>query len=271
MMKGLLRTISLALVFGGVASTVRAQGIVVNKTDGTKVYYKASEVLSVGVYGYGEEPDPEPGGGDLNGHAYVDLGLPSGTMWATMNVGATSETDYGDYFAWGETTGYKSGKTNFSWSTYKWCKGSGKTMTKYCTDSSYGTVDGISELQPSDDAATANWGSGWQMPSLAQCSELINSSYTTTEWTTVNGINGLKITSKANGNSIFLPAAGYRYGTSLGSAGSGGHYWSRSLNTSNSNDGRHLNFFDSSNINTYSYYGSGRFDGRSVRPVLVQK
>jgi len=204
-----------------------------------------------------------------NNHPHaIDLGLPSGTKWSCCNVGASKPEDYGDYFAWGETMGYKSGKTNFTWSTYKWCQGSAYTMTKYNTDSSHDTVDAISELQPSDDAATANWGSGWQMPSIDQCSELINGRYTTTEWTTVNGINGRKITSKTNGNSIFLPAAGCRYDTSLCNAGSDGFYWSRSLDTSHSSGGRNLSF-NSSMLHTS--YGGDRFHGQSVRPVLVQK
>ena len=267
MKKNLLKSLCLALLLGGAATTATAQGIVVNKTDGTKVYYKASEVLSVGVYGYGEEPEPDPGTDpDPEGHEWVDLGLPSGTLWATCNVGAEKPEDYGDYFAWGETSGYKDGKTNFSWSTYSHCNGSNTTMTKYCTSSSYGTVDNKTELEPMDDAATANWGSGWQMPSLAQCQELINSSYTTTTWTTQNGVNGRKITSKSNGNSIFLPAAGCRLVASLRTAGSAGYYWSRSLSTSSS-DGACGLYFDSSSIDAY---GNNRLQGRSVRPVRVQ-
>ena len=198
---------------------------------------------------------------------WVDLGLPSGTLWATCNVGAEKPEEYGDYFAWGETTGYNNGKTIFAWSTYKYCNGSSTTMTKYCTSSSYGTVDNKTELETMDDAVTANWGSGWQMPSIAQCQELINSSYTTTTWTTQNGVNGRKITSKSNGNSIFLPAAGYRGDTSLSRAGSGGYYWSRSLRTDNSQYGCSLYFYSSSINPSYD----GRYYGQSVRPVRVQK
>ena len=197
---------------------------------------------------------------------YVDLGLPSGTLWATCNIGAENPEAYGDYFAWGETEGYNSGKTSFDWSTYKWCEGSENTMTKYCTNSNYGFngfTDDKTELDLEDDAAYVNWGPAWRMPSIEQCEELINSNYTTTEWTTQNGVNGRKITSKTNGNSIFLPAAGYRGNSSLNTAGSYGNYRSRMLDTSILSDARDLGF-GSNNIYMYNF---GRYDGQSVRPV----
>ena len=202
---------------------------------------------------------------------YVDLGLPSGTLWATCNIGATSPEDYGDYFAWGETEGYNDGKTTFDWSTYKWCEGSDNTMTKYCTDSGYGYngfTDAKTELDLEDDAAYVNWGPAWRMPSFEQFDELINSSYTTTEWTTQNGVNGRKITSKTNGNSIFLPAAGYRLGSFLISAGSYGIYWSRTLPFCCPDLARYLYFYSS---DIYTYDGSGRWYGRSVRPVRLSE
>jgi len=258
MKRTLLKSSCLVLLWCGIILQAAAQGIVVNKKDGTKVYYKASEVLSVGVYGYGEEPEPSD-------HEWVDLGLPSGTLWATANLGASKPEEYGDYFAWGETVGYNGGKTTFNWSTYKYCSGSSTTIWKYCASSSYGTVDNKKELEHADDAATVNWGSDWQMPSLDQFKELINSSYTTTEWTTINGVYGRKITSKSNLKSIFLPAAGYRTGTSLNYTGSSGGYWSRSLSTGYSYSGYRLNF-NSSNVDTGSVE---RYCGRSVRPVRV--
>ena len=196
-------------------------------------------------------------------HEWVDLGLPSGTLWATCNVGASKPEEYGDYFAWGETQP----KSDFSWNTYKYCKGTDDTMTKYCTNSSWGTVDNKTELEPSDDAATVNWGSDWQTPSRDQCDELVNSSYTTQTWTTMNGVKGWKITSKSNGNSIFLPAAGYRRGTSLDDAGSYGCYWLRSLYASTSDYAYYLDFY-SSYIDTYDYLY--RYYGQSVRPVRVK-
>ena len=209
----------------------------------------------------------------LDPSTYVDLGLPSRTLWATCNVGATSPEDYGDYFAWGETAGYNDGKTNFNWSTYKWCEGSSSTMTKYCTDSSYGYngfTDNKTELDLEDDAAYANWGPAWRMPSIEQFAELINSGYTTTEWTTQNGVYGRKITSKVagyEGNFIFLPAAGDRDNSSLGDAGSDGNYWSRTLGGSYPNNARGL-YFHSGFIGTYN---GSRYYGRSVRPVRLSE
>ena len=201
-------------------------------------------------------------------HDYVDLGLPSGTLWATMNVGASKPEDYGSYFAWGETEPYdENGKSTFNWSTYKWCNGSSSTLTKYNTSSSYGTVDNKTELDLEDDAAYVNWGSNWRMPSKAQFDELINSSYTTMEWTTVNGVSGRLITSKTNGNSIFLPAAGYRDDGSLYGAGSNGYYWSRTLYTDNPLNAWYLYFYSDS---VYTIYSS-RCNGLSVRPVRLSE
>ena len=196
----------------------------------------------------------------------IDLGLPSGTKWANMNVGATKPEEYGLYFAWGETEGYGSdigdGRV-FNWTTYKWCNGSYNTLTKYNTNSSCGTVDNKTELDLADDAAHANWGGNWHMPSYDQIKELFNSNYTTSVWTSVNGISGLRVTSKSNGNSIFLPAAGYRWDTSLNYVGSWGYYWSSSLRRYDSGDVYGLYF----NSGIWEW-GSGYRDyGLSVRAV----
>ena len=219
-------------------------------------------------------------------HEYVDLGLPGGVLWATCNVGADKPEDYGLYFAWGETTGYAKGESHsFDWANYKWMtpgQSGWEYVTKYTTsdglesgcwydgDTYVGTtIDGVTyknltELLPEDDAATANWGSGWRMPTLQEIKDLSDSKYTTTEWVTVNGVNGRKITSKSNGNSIFLPAAGCRSDSNLYYEGSSGHYWSSSLSTSNSYSAYFLNF-NSSSID----WGFNRFNGRSVRAVRV--
>lgn len=203
--------------------------------------------------------DPGLPVGFYNGHVYVDLGLPSGTLWATCNVGADSPEDYGDYFAWGETTA----KSSYDWSSYKYCKGSYDKLTKYCNKSSYGYnsfTDNLTTLQTSDDAATANWGSGWCMPTKAQWEELKNN--TTVTWTTQNGVKGRRFTA-SNGKCLFLPAAGYRSGSSLDNAGDGGYYWSSSLYTDSPYNAWGL-YFDSDNC--YMGY-SNRYYGRSVRAV----
>lgn len=193
--------------------------------------------------------------GVIGGREYVDLGLPSGTLWATCNVGANSPKEYGDYFAWGETAP----KDEYDWTTYFDTDDGGSTFKKYYNKG------GLTELQPEDDAATANWGSGWQMPSRAQIIELCDSRYTTKEWTQVNGVNGRKITSKSNGNSIFLPAAGYRYDTSLDRAGSSGYYWLRSLHEDISDYAYDLSLYSSD----IWWYSNDRSSGLSVRPVRV--
>ena len=197
-------------------------------------------------------PDPNPNTGN---HEYVDLGL--SVKWATCNVGANKPEEYGDYFAWGETQP----KTTYSWSTYKWCNGSYDTQTKYCTNSSYGTVDNKTVLDLSDDAARANWGGSWRMPTKAEQDELREQC--TWVWTTQNGVNGYKVTSKKNGNSIFLPAAGYRYDSSLYSAGSYGYYWSSSLDAGDPDYAYYL-YFSSDHVAWGSSY---RYIGFTVRPV----
>ena len=192
--------------------------------------------------------------GQQDNHEYVDLGLPSGTKWATGNVGASKPEEYGDYFAWGETTP----KNTYNWSTYFDTDDGGSTFKKYNNNG------GLTELLPEDDAATANWGSGWQMPSSDQIKELCNSSYTTSEWTQLNGVNGRKVTSKSNGNSIFLPAAGSCDAYGLGRAGSNGIYWSSSLYPYDCSYACNL-FFSSGDWGLYRNY---RYYGQSVRPVL---
>ncbi|MCQ2071721.1 MAG: Ig-like domain-containing protein [Bacteroidaceae bacterium] len=194
-------------------------------------------------------------------YACVDLGL--SVKWATFNIGAEKPEDYGDRFAWGET----SPKSNYSWSTYKYCKGSSTTMTKYCTSSSYGTVDNKTVLDLSDDAAHVNWGGSWRMPTNAEFDELLNSSNCTWTWTTMNGVNGYKVVSKKSGyagNWIFLPAAGYRDDAVLRNVGSGGYYWSSSLYESYSYNARELFLYPDGSCTSYHY----RYYGQSVRPVF---
>ena len=192
----------------------------------------------------------------IDDYEYVDLGLPSGRKWAAYNVGATKPEEYGGYYAWGETEE----KSNYSWSTYKWCNGSYNTMTKYCTDSSYGTVDNKTVLDPEDDVAHVKWGGSWRMPTKAEQDELRNKC--SWQWTTLNGVNGYRVTGP-NGNSIFLPAAGYRLDTSLYLGGSFGNYWSSTPLESLSYSACCL-YFLGTNFDWNSY---NRYYGLSVRPV----
>ena len=229
------------------------------KADGSgNSYTDGQEIaLSQDITLYAQWDQEQVVSGTENGHDYVDLGLPSGLKWATCNVGATTPEGYGDYFAWGET----SPKDNYDWSTYKYCNGSQITLTKYNADSSRGSVDNKTTLDLSDDAARANWGDNWRMPTYAEIKELINNCKWT--WTNQNGVNGYKVTSKTNGNSIFLPAAGDRRGTSVSGVGSYGHYWSSSLYESDPSRPYFLGF-KSGNVDWYYNF---RDYGLTIRAV----
>ena len=177
--------------------------------------------------------------GTINGHDYVDLGL--SVKWATCNIGASSPSDYGNYYAWGETT----------------------TKSEYTEDNSktYGKNIGDISGNADYDAARANWGGTWRMPTKAEFEELINKC--TWKWVTYKGHKGYKVTSKTNGNSIFFPAAGWRYGSSLNSVGETGYYWSSTPYESGTSHACSLCFYSSSHSTDWS----GRRDGHAVRPV----
>lgn len=197
-------------------------------------------------------------------YEFVDLGLPSGLKWASTNVGAEKPEDFGLYFAWGETQGY-SGITDtksFSWSDYELCNGSSSTLTKYNTKSSYGTVDNLTTLEQVDDAAYVS-DNTCRMPTQADLEELTANTIST--WETLNGVNGRRFTSKTNGNSIFVPAAGLCDNGSVLSVGSYGFYWSSSLYESSPTNGWYLYFFSSI---TGLDYGNRR-GGLSVRAVCA--
>jgi hypothetical protein len=206
------------------------------------------------------KPDESNNGGNngdenLSNHEYVDLGLPSGLLWATCNVGADNPEDYGDYFAWGETQP----KDTYNWSTYQYCNGSSSTLTKYCNNSNLGYngfTDNLTTLLPVDDAATANWGDDWRMPTHEEWDELYRN--TSNTWTTQNGVDGRLFTA-SNGNSLFLPAAGFRVSSSLSHVGSG-YYWSGSLDME---DSLCAWYFFINSVCTYL----GRDLGLPVRPV----
>ena len=175
---------------------------------------------------------------------YVDLGLPSGTLWATCNVGATKPEDYGDFFAWGETTT----KDVYSLAFYKWKDG-------------YTSSGGKSVLDAEDDAATANWGVKWRMPTSEEIKELLDN--TTSEMTTLNGVSGCKFTAKdGSDNFIFLPAAGSISGSTLELVGSYGFYWSSSVNPNG--------LYFTEGMEAPQSYNLTRSDGLRVRPVVVK-
>ncbi len=226
-------------------------------TSGTTYFVRAYAVNSQGTAYSSEVSFTTLSSG--GSHEYVDLGLPSGTKWATCNVGANAPEEYGDYFAWGETQP----KDIYDWSTYQYCMGDQYMLTKYCTDASCGYngfVDNLTTLLAEDDAATANWGSGWRMPTDEECNELYQN--TTVTLTTQNGVNGRLFTA-ANGNSLFLPAAGYRDGGSLGRTGDYGLFWSGSLYTDNPSSAWFFYFIS----NDFGMNGDHRYYGQSVRPV----
>ena len=325
------------------------------KADGTGISYTNKQSITptenLTLYAQWEESKVT---GTANGHDWVDLGLPSGTKWATMNVGATTPEGYGNYYAWGETQP----KATYTLDNYKWYDSETETYTKYpkakrnvvllgseqgrksltfnvtvpygthvcyiagspswehlkmqkvddthftlttdeldglaykyCAGDTWTFVEKLADgahpddreyaesdvvvawnaiqdpeitiLELEDDAAYANWGGDWRMPTIDEIDELVDNC--TWTWTTQNGVNGYKVSSKVNANSIFLPAAGYRYSSDMYYAGSSGSYWSSSLGTSSSNSACSL-FFGSSNVDWGNNYL--RDYGRSVRAVL---
>ena len=195
---------------------------------------------------------PRPTTGTLNGYDWVDLGL--SVKWATKNVGASSPSDYGDYFAWGETRT----KSSYDWSNCFDCLDG-----KY--DGRWGTykIGGKTSISPTSghDTARENWGGSWRMPTNAEFEELCEKCKWT--WTSQGGYNGYLVTSKTNGKSIFLPAAGWRNGIDTCRVGESGHYWSSTLGSSLSSHARNLYFY--SGYHDTSNYS--RRNGLSVRPI----
>ena len=193
---------------------------------------------------------------------WVDLGLPSGLLWATCNVGASTPGEYGDRYAWGETEP----KSTYNWGSYKYCTGSDKELTKYCNNSSYGNdsyTDTLTVLEAVDDAATQTMGNGARIPSMDEWQELFDN--TTMEWTAVDGVDGCLFTA-TNGKSVFFPAAGFISGSYVGNDGYYCNYWSSKLNENNPREVRYF----------YFYYGgkyessANRSSGLSVRAVRAK-
>lgn len=188
---------------------------------------------------------------------WVDLGLPSGLLWAKCNLGATAPEKFGDYYAWGETMP----KNEYSMATYSYYNQEGENyaLNKYNTQESEGHVDSLTVLEAADDAATSLLGDGARIPTAAEWQELLDN--TTAEWTTRNGVQGYQLTA-ANGNSIFLPAAGWMDGDSHLDKNTG-NYWSSSLETLLPNNAHILNF-GSTGLRVSNYE---RFHGTPIRPV----
>ena len=208
----------------------------------------------------GTDPDTTSG-------EWVDLGLPSGLLWATCNLGATSPEEYGDYFAWGETQS----KEVYAWNTYCFATvdeyGHPQTLAKYNISESWGTVDNLTTLEAGDDVATQVLGNGARIPTKAEWQELLDN--TTAECATVNDVFGRKYTA-SNGNSLFLPATGYRYESNTYGDGSYGYYWTSSLYTYTVSVDLHPNMAYMMNFNYTSQgvdEGYARFHGLSVRAV----
>ena len=185
----------------------------------------------------------------------VDLGL--SVKWASMNVGAKTASGFGWYFAWGETKP----KGYYSWNTYAWSRGDSQFLTKYST------TDRRSQLALADDAARANMGGAWRMPTVEEYEELVDPANCTWEWTSKDGVSGYKVTGKRTGNSIFLPVTGFRYYADVQFRGVNGIYWTSSLYKSNPNKAWCLEFNFSDVAVHYGNISSNRFSGRCIRAV----
>lgn len=241
MRREILLIVACLSIFSAIFAT--AQGVIVHKSDGTKIDIPYSELDSITTYK--NSIDPETG---ILLSQEVDLGL--SVKWAGWNVGATSPEEYGGYYAWGETEE----KSDYTIDTYKYY---------YDTDGDgykeYANI-GNNICGTQYDVARQKWGGSWRMPTYNELLELLEEC--TWTWITYKGINGYKVTGP-NGNSIFLPAAGYRNGTSLFVQGSYGGYLSGTLNEDGSDGAWHLYF--GNGLRNLNYYG--RYYGFTVRPV----
>lgn len=241
-MKRIIATVAFVGLCQIVAFGQNKYEMVVEKTDGSETVLNVEDVARTYFrQRYTSCPDS-------NHPHMIDLGLPSGTKWACCNVGASKPEEYGGYYAWGETVE----KSVYEWNTYIHCDGEyGPPFHDIGSDIA-GTCF---------DAATANWGALWRMPSLKQIQELLNSC--TSEWTNKNDVSGWKFVGP-NGGTIFLPSAGYRLHSSV--IGDG-WYWSSTLDTSNPSHAYCIYFY-SAEVSCGGFgYGHGRFCGYPVRPV----
>lgn len=244
------RIIVLSVVLLMATWTVQAQVWKIVRTDGRVEKIPASKVELVTVE-------------EVTEHEYVDLGLPSGTLWATTNVGAENPEDFGNFFAWGEVTGVDEGKTNYTWKTYKWCNGSFNQLTKYCVQDSLGAVDNRYSLLSEDDAAYVCWGPQWRIPNYHELMELTTEC--TWEQAEMNGVPGCEVTGP-NGNTLFLPAGGWYEQKSHNGVDVGGDYWGRSLRGTTNERAWGMWFFNDRHGYAITF---PRYFGRMIRPVYV--
>lgn len=257
-MKRIITLLALVGLFHLVASAQKKYEMVIEKTDGTEIVINVEDIVRT----YFREHSDGEGNAyttcpDANHPHMIDLGLPSGTKWACCNVGASTPEGYGNYYAWGETQP----KSVYNDVTYSYYTGQ-DTDGDGWIDQNYSRINIGSDIAGTQyDAATANWGAPWRMPSLAQIQELLDNC--TSTWTTQNGVNGRKFIGP-NGETIFLPAAGNRWKGELSDLGSWGSYWPSTLNESSPSNAYSL-YFNSDDAAWSSY--NGRYLGLSVRPV----
>lgn len=244
--KEVLKSIALSEFFSTFA--------VKNRTDMKKIFLIALAIMSFSTAVFSkvnsESDDLTPDGVEA-----VDLGL--SVKWASVNLGADKPSSFGKYYAWGETKP----KDYYSWETYTWSRRNTQFLTKYSSE------DGKTQLALSDDAARANWGGDWRMPTAEEFEELTDQNKCTWEWTTVDGVNGYKVTGKKTGKSIFLPITGLRFYSGIQFRAVYGYYWTSSLYTASPNKALCLEFNFSDVDVSYGKLSSNRFSGRCIRAV----
>lgn len=189
----------------------------------------------------------------INGHEFVDLGLPSGTLWATQNMGASAPEQAGDYYAWGELEP----KETYTWATYSLCGGTSRTLSRYCGNADYGTVDNKVQLTLEDDAANQQWGGLWRMPTKEQAQELKSQC----KWVLDSARGGYVLTGP-NGNTLFMPLTGYMEGSNVYGKTSAGYFWTSTLGSGYPYNAYCLVFEQSSFDKNVL-----RYCGRTIRPV----
>ena len=220
-----------------------------------KISLMILSLMLVGTVGRAKVTTTNEDENGSNGVEAVDLGL--SVKWANMNVGAEKDSGFGSYFAWGEVKP----KKYYSWNTYVWSRENTQFLVKYSI------TDRKTQLDLSDDAARANWGGDWRMPTVDECEELVDPDKCTWEWITKDSVNGYKVTGKKTGNSIFLPITGFRFYDSVQFRAINGIYWTSTLYTASPSKAWCIEFnFTDVNVH-YGNLSSNRFSGRCIRAV----